>query len=65
MNNVKTISITTEGNGKRMAITFDVVDESGKVTASNKRINRVVVDETVLEAIKVVDTYAQNAVDAE
>lgn len=65
MNNVKTISITTEGNGKRMAITFDVVDKSGKVTASNKRINRVVVDETVLEAIKVVDVYAQNAVDAE
>lgn len=65
MNNVKTISTTTEGNGKRMAITFDVVDESGKVTTSNKRINRVVVDENVLEAIKVVDAYAQNAVNAE
>lgn len=65
MKNVKTISVTTEGSGKRMAITFDVVDESGKVTNPNKKTNRVVVDEAALEAITILESYAQSVVDSE
>lgn len=65
MNNLKTISVTTEGNSKRMAITFDVVDESGKVTNSNKKTNRVVMDEEALVAIKILEKYGQSIIDAE
>lgn len=65
MNNLKTISVTTEGNSKRMAITFDVVDESGKVTNSNKKTNRVVMDEEALAAIKILENYGQSIIDAE
>lgn len=65
MNNIKGFAVATDGSGKRIAITFDVIDEQGKVTNSNSKINRVVVDETVLEAIKIVEEYAQTVVDAE
>ena len=65
MNNVKTISVTTEGNAKRMAITFDTVDGSGKVVKSNIKTNRVVMDERVLAAISTLEVYAQSIVDAE
>lgn len=65
MKNIKTISTTTEGNAKRMAITFDVVDETGKVIKSNNKTNRVVVDEAALESISILETYAQSIVDAE
>lgn len=66
MKNLKTISVTTEGNAKRMAITFDVVDETtGKVTNPNVKTNRVVVDASALEAIGVLEVYAQGIVDTE
>ena len=65
MNNLKTISVTTEGNAKRMAITFDQVDESGKVVKSNIKTNRVVMDEKALAAISILETYAQGIIDAE
>lgn len=64
MNNIKGFAVTTDGSRKRIAITFDVIDEQGKVTNSNSKINRVAVDETVLEAIKIVEEYAQTVVDA-
>lgn len=66
MNNVKSFAVATDGSGKRIAITLDVVDEeTGKVTNSNKKTNRLVVDDEVLEAIKVIENYAQGVVDAE
>ena len=65
MNNVKTISVTTDGNSKRVAITFDVVDGSGKVINPNNRTNRVVVDEEALNAISILESYVQGVVDAE
>ena len=65
MNNLKTISVTTEGNAKRMAITFDTIDESGKVIKSNNKTNRVVMDSDALASIMVLETYAQSIIDAE
>mgnify|MGYP003303300014 CR=1 FL=1 len=65
MNNLKTISVTTEGSAKRMAITFDEVDESGKVVKSNIKTNRVVMDENALKAIATIEAYAQGIIDAE
>ena len=65
MNNIKGFAVATDGSGKRIAITFDVIDGQGKVTSTNKKINRVIIDETVLAAIKIVEEYAQTVVDAE
>lgn len=65
MNNVKAYAIAAEGSTKRMAVTFDVVDDIGKVTNPNKKTNRVIVDEAVLKAVKILDVYAQSIADSE
>lgn len=60
MNNIKQISIITDGNAKRLAITFDVIDEdTGKVIKANKKVNRIVTDEATLKEIKDVEEYAE------
>lgn len=66
MKNIKGIAIATDGNLKRMAITYDVIDETtGKVTASNVKTNRVVTDEEVLGEIAKIEKLAQTVIDAE
>ena len=59
MTNVKGYAVATDGGAKRIAITYDKIDESGKVINSNQKTNRVVVDEDVLDAISVLDTYTK------
>lgn len=63
--NIKGVAILTDGNMKRMPITYDEIDDTGTVTKSNVKINKIVTDENVLEAISVIETYAQTIVDAE
>lgn len=65
MNNIKGFAVATDGNMKRIAITYDVVDESGKVINPNVRVNRVVTDKDVLNGIAQIESYAQEIVDAE
>ena len=66
MKNIKGIAIATDGSLKRMAITYDEIDvESGKVTKSNAKTNRVVTDEAILAKIAAIETFAQGIIDEE
>ena len=59
MKNLKGIAVVTDGNTKRIAITYDVINDKGEATSVNKRINRVVTDINVLEAVKSCEAYEQ------
>lgn len=37
MINIKGLAIATDGNFKRMAVTYDEIDNTGKVTNSNAK----------------------------
>ena len=63
MKNIKGIAVVTDGSLKRMAVTFDVVEDDGTISRINQRINRVVTDSDVLEAVKEFEAYAQKIVD--
>lgn len=66
MNNVKGYAIATDGAMKRIAVTYDVIDETtGKVINSNVKINRVVTNEKALAAIEILDTYVQETISTE
>lgn len=65
MKNIKGIATTSDGNMKRIAITYDEIDETGKVIKSNVKLNRLVTDESALSAITTLEIYAQSIVDAE
>ena len=63
MKNVKGIAVVTDGSLKRIAVTFDVVEDNGTISKINQRINRVVTDPNVLEAVKSCEAYAQKIID--
>lgn len=63
MINIKAIATATDGSVKRMAITYDLINEEGKITKANAKINRVVVDEEALKAIDTLEKLAQNSVE--
>lgn len=65
MNNIKGIAVVTDGNQKRIAMTYDVINDEGVVTAQNKKINRIVTDSEVLNSISAVESYAQTIVDSQ
>lgn len=58
MKNLKSITITTDGSAKRMSITFDVIDDNGKVIGPNKRLNRVIADATALKTVASIEKIA-------
>lgn len=63
MNNVKGYAIANDGSMKRIAITYDVIDENGKPIKVNSKTNNFIVDEEVLNALAIVESYAQGIVD--
>ncbi len=65
MKNIKGLAIASDGNMKRMAVTYDEIDESGKVINGNVKVNRVVTDNEAVSAINALESYAQTVVDAE
>lgn len=64
MNNVKAVAVSTDGNMKRLSISYDQVDEeTGKVINSNARMNRIIAEEEVINAVNVIEAFAQKIVD--
>lgn len=59
MINIKAIATATDGSVKRMAITYDVINDEGKVTSANAKLNRVVIDQAALKAIDTLEQLAQ------
>lgn len=58
MKNLKSMTVTTDGSVKRISITYDVIDENGKVIGSNKRLNRAITELTALKTIAGVEEIA-------
>ena len=62
MINIKAIATATDGSVKRMAITYDVINDEGKVTSANAKLNRVVIDQAALKAIDTLEQLAQESI---
>lgn len=63
MNNVKSIAVANDGSMVRIAVTYDVINDDGVVVEPNKKLNRIVTDAKVLDAIGEVNAYAKIIVD--
>ena len=63
---VTSIGLFNDAVGKRMSITYsEVNDQTGQVTSDNKRVDRVVTDQTALAHANALAEYAQAFVDSE
>lgn len=63
MKNIKGISIISDGNSKRLAIIYDVIDDEGKVINANARVNRIIIDSDKLQHVKNIEDIAQSILD--
>ena len=61
---VTSIGLFNDAVGKRMSITYSEVDDTtGQIISDNKRIDRVVTDQTAIEHANAIAQYAQQFVD--
>lgn len=53
-------AVLNDRNGKRIAYTYDVVDEMGSVTESNNKESYIVLDEETKSAISALEQLVEN-----
>lgn len=63
MKNIKGFAVASDGNMKRIAITFDEISDTGKAINSNVKMNRIITDENVLAAVSTLEQYGQIVID--
>ena len=64
MRNVKGYDVASDGNMKRIAITYDEIDDTGKVISANVKVSRLISNEDVLLSNSIIENFAQSVVDA-
>lgn len=62
MKNIKGFAIASDGTMKRIAITYDEIDENGKVINGNVKVNRVITDTTAMNAVSAIEQYANTII---
>lgn len=65
MINLQNVSITTDGQHKRLNISWDIIDDNGKIISSNNRISRIVIDEEALSVIDDLEVIATGIIEQE
>lgn len=63
MKNIKGFAIATDGNMKRIAITYDEIDDTGKVINGNVKVNRIITDTEALTAVNNLENFGQIIID--
>lgn len=61
--NIQSISLSNDGKLNRVSIMWDELNDEGKTITTNNRATRVVTDESVLDAISIVEDYAQGVIE--
>lgn len=65
INKVTAISFFTTTEGVRIAIRYSVINsETGEIVESNKRIDRVVINQEAVRNYEALLAYAQDLIDA-
>lgn len=61
---VTSVTVWNDAVGKRMSVTYsEVDDETGRIISDNKRVDRVVTDQSAISEINDVMEYAQTFIE--
>lgn len=60
--NIQSINLANDGKLQRVSIMWDELNDEGKTISTNNRATRVVTDNEVLNAISIVEEYAQSVI---
>lgn len=61
---VTSVTVWNDAVGKRISITYSEIDETGKIIADNKRIDRIVTDASAKQIADDLQAYAQTFIDS-
>lgn len=62
MENIKGIAIVTDGSQKRIAVTYDEINDEGEIIKPNVRVNRVIMNENAKNAVSILEDYAKQII---
>lgn len=63
MKNIKGFAVANDGAMKRIAVTFDEINDKGEIINANVKMNRIVTDEKTLKALDTVQKFAETIVE--
>lgn len=63
MVNVKNINISQDGGIKKISVMWDELTENGRILGTNNRMTRAVTDQSILDAIEIIENYAKTAIE--
>jgi hypothetical protein len=63
MKNIKGFAVANDGAMKRIAVTYDEINDKGEVVNANVKMNRIVTDEKTLKALETVQKFAETIVE--
>ena len=61
---VTSVTVWNDAVGKRISITYSEIDETGKIVADNKRIDRIITDTSAKQIADDLQAYAQTFIDS-
>lgn len=63
MKNIKGFAVASDGAMKRIAVTYDEINDKGEIINANVKMNRIVTDDKALKAIEAVQKFAESIVE--
>jgi hypothetical protein len=63
MKNIKGFAVANDGAMKRIAVTYDEINDKGEIINANVKMNRIVTDEKTLKALETVQKFAETIVE--
>jgi hypothetical protein len=62
MINIQSVTVSTDGQNKRISIAWDEIDDSGKTIATNQRLSRIITDKTLLDCANQITELAEQMI---
>ena len=61
---VTSVTIFNDAVGKRLSVSYSEIDETtGKIITDNKRADRLIIDQSVIDVAEELKSYAQTFID--
>ena len=61
---VTSVTLYNDAVGKRISMTYSEVDESGTIISDNKRVDRIVTDQSIVTKANEIAAFAQSIIDS-
>lgn len=61
---VTSVTLFNDAVGKRISMTYSEVDESGTIISDNKRVDRIVTDQSIVTKANEIAAFAQSIIDS-